>query len=444
LTAAKRLEWQYKFREYDVSGDNKLDQTELKRILTMGNPTITDAEVAKLFKKVDTNNDGTIDFDEFIDFLHDAASPVQPAPPQVKVAFNDNYKDGMDHGGFVGFCRDCKLLDLQMQQRDADLLFTKVCPRGRQRILYEHFEKLLGSIADRKGIKPAQIHDQILRSRKWTKGTMRSTLSPPRHEDSPMSMSRASSADSAVAEEGGGAVDWEAVERTFAAFCKQGEFMERMEFSKLCEDCWLLDRDFRKADVDIIFSRVMNPKKKIDFEIFKEALQALAERKGQPIWKIQHKVGRSKGPKFLNASVAATARPHGDSDADKNAEAEYDGGEESGWSWCRKSYKAFGGPAGLTGVDFFKMCTECGIFDDTFSKNDADCIFSGRSQRQGVVTFEQFQGVVRDVAKKKGCPVRSIQEAVGWTIGPTFKGTVADSVRLHDDRSAYTGTHARK
>lgn len=454
MTAAKRLEWQYKFHQYDTSGDNKLDQHELKCILTMGNPGISDAEVAKLFREVDRNNDGTIDFDEFVDFLHDTSMPFQPAPVEVKTGFKENYGDEMGHEDLVRFCRDCKLLDLRLQQRDADALFARVCPRGRKRLLYEHFDKMLSSIAHRKGVTPAQVHDQILRSRKWSKAPPHhSGLAPPGRDDS-IASPRETPADVAFIEDGAIAlessvVDWDVAERTFAAFCRQGVYMDRMEFTKLCDDCWLLDSKFKKADADIVFSKVMNPQKKIDFEIFKEALQVVAERQGHSLQHIQKKVGRAKGPKLLNTTVAAATRLHGDGDSDtaedeRDTEVECNSGEEADWAWVRKTYKAFAGSSGLSGADFFKLCTDCGLLDDKFNRNDADLMFSARSRRKNDLTFEQFQEVVRDVAKKKMCPVRAVQSAVGYTMGPKFKGTVSQHVRLHDDRSAYTGTHKGK
>lgn len=46
------------------------------------------------------------------------------------------------------------------------------------------------------------------------------------------------------------------------------------------------------------------------------------------------------------------------------------------------------------------------------------------------------------MAEKKGITGDDIKSAILNIGGPQFKGTQADAVKFHDDKSLYTGVHA--
>lgn len=58
-----------RFRQLDASGDGYLDLTELTVLLRKGRADISEREVAALFSKIDTNGDGKVSFEEFVDYV---------------------------------------------------------------------------------------------------------------------------------------------------------------------------------------------------------------------------------------------------------------------------------------------------------------------------------------------------------------------------------------
>jgi len=62
------------FRQYDKSGNGRLDFSEMSSLLRKGNPSITDQELWALFTSVDRTRDGEVDFDEFVAYIFSTTS----------------------------------------------------------------------------------------------------------------------------------------------------------------------------------------------------------------------------------------------------------------------------------------------------------------------------------------------------------------------------------
>jgi len=62
-------EMKQKFRDLDLSGDGYLDLQEITVLLRKGRADMTDREIITLYSKIDTNNDGKISFEEFVDYI---------------------------------------------------------------------------------------------------------------------------------------------------------------------------------------------------------------------------------------------------------------------------------------------------------------------------------------------------------------------------------------
>lgn len=96
----------------------------------------------------------------------------------------------------------------------------------------------------------------------------------------------------------------------------------------------------------------------------------------------------------------------------------------------------------MDGRTFVKALKDSGLIGKAFSATDADLLFSKvvpKGQRR--LCFAGFLEALAQVATKKGVEVDDIKHAVISSAGPTLNGTVADSVRFHDDKSTYTGVH---
>lgn len=61
------------FRDLDANHDGRLTFNELKRLLQKGQPGMGDHEMRILFKHVDRDRSGLIEFDEFVDFIFSGA-----------------------------------------------------------------------------------------------------------------------------------------------------------------------------------------------------------------------------------------------------------------------------------------------------------------------------------------------------------------------------------
>lgn len=67
----------------------------------------------------------------------------------------------MDGRGFARLCRDCHLLDSRFTALDADLLFTKVLPKGQRRLDIENFEATIAIIAERRKVPESSLRRAI-------------------------------------------------------------------------------------------------------------------------------------------------------------------------------------------------------------------------------------------------------------------------------------------
>lgn len=74
------------FRRLDADGDGTLDKRELGRLLRAGDPHLSDSEVQMLFKQVDRDGNGRIDFVEFVDYVFGQPGP-HTSPTRSKPGF---------------------------------------------------------------------------------------------------------------------------------------------------------------------------------------------------------------------------------------------------------------------------------------------------------------------------------------------------------------------
>lgn len=54
------------FNEYDFNGNGSLDKKEFECVMKHVNNDFSIKDIDKLFKKIDTNRNGVIEFDEFL------------------------------------------------------------------------------------------------------------------------------------------------------------------------------------------------------------------------------------------------------------------------------------------------------------------------------------------------------------------------------------------
>jgi len=96
----------------------------------------------------------------------------------------------------------------------------------------------------------------------------------------------------------------------------------------------------------------------------------------------------------------------------------------------------------MDGRTFVKFCKDSGLFDKAFTQTDADLLFTKiKAKGARKITFAEFEASFSGIADKKKISVDEVKEIILNTAGPQYKGTKADEVRFHDDKSTYTGVH---
>lgn len=116
----------------------------------------------------------------------------------------------------------------------------------------------------------------------------------------------------------------------------------------------------------------------------------------------------------------------------------------------RKIFGVFSGttaqPVGteLDGAHFIKLCRDCNLLSKNLSAVDIDMIFAQvKSKGHRKLNFDQFLSSLLLCADRKGVEFEEMVKQIIATGGPIFVGTKADSVRLYDDKSSYTGVYAK-
>ncbi|KAF6258199.1 p25-alpha-domain-containing protein [Scenedesmus sp. NREL 46B-D3] len=98
----------------------------------------------------------------------------------------------------------------------------------------------------------------------------------------------------------------------------------------------------------------------------------------------------------------------------------------------------------MDGAHFQKMCRDCGLLGRHLSTTDVDLIFAKvKTKGARKITFEQCLTALAAISEKK---VLAFEDTVAQVLeagGPIAHATKADNVRLHDDKSLYTGVYAR-
>jgi len=393
----------------------------------------------------------------------------------------------MDGREFMKFCKDNSLIGRGFTKADVDMTFAKMVPKGKRRMDFVMFQDACRLIAQKRSQTNGEIQDCIAASKGPTMtGTKteavrffddKSTFTGAHAHndafdgvDSTKALGRHERAVAhAHAESHGGAEgDWGACEGVFEAFSEHGKF-EGKHFLKLClEVNGLLAHGFAKRDVDLVFAGSKGKDKFINFEQFKECVRKIATKRSQSPEEVQQIIARSDGP-TMHATETEACRFHDDKSTYTGAHASVHGREghddgrheklameaaklregdegEHGWDKCDCVYDMFTAEHGtLQSRDFMKMMIDVSIFDKNFTKNDVDTTFVhsvGRGTRE--MSLDQFHIAIREVAKKKKCPIYQVQQSIEKCEGPHITATKTDAVRFHDDKDTYTGMHVGK
>ena len=98
----------------------------------------------------------------------------------------------------------------------------------------------------------------------------------------------------------------------------------------------------------------------------------------------------------------------------------------------------------MEGKSFAKVAKDLKLIDKNLTATDVDLIFAKiKDKAARRITFTEFQNGLSQFAQKKGISESQLQQIVASSHGPVLTGTKAEAVKYHDDKSLYTGVHAK-
>lgn len=108
-------------------------------------------------------------------------------------------------------------------------------------------------------------------------------------------------------------------------------------------------------------------------------------------------------------------------------------------------FKSFtGGKSDMSSKEFAKLAKDCGLLCKKYTTTDTDIDFTKvKTKTSKVINFDQFKDALHLAAAKKGESYDNLVAHIESVGGPTFHGTKTENVKLHDDKSTYTGVYAR-
>ncbi|KAG2423510.1 hypothetical protein HXX76_015258 [Chlamydomonas incerta] len=98
----------------------------------------------------------------------------------------------------------------------------------------------------------------------------------------------------------------------------------------------------------------------------------------------------------------------------------------------------------MDSAHFAKLFRDCGLLGPDLTLTDIDLAFTaakGKGERK--LSFDAFLTALAACAERKGTGLEGLVRAILGAEGPLARATKADAVRLHDDRSTYTGVYAK-
>lgn len=98
----------------------------------------------------------------------------------------------------------------------------------------------------------------------------------------------------------------------------------------------------------------------------------------------------------------------------------------------------------MDGKSFAKMAKDCKVISKSCTTTDIDLIFAkvkDKSARR--ITFAQFENAIEQCATKNKVSNEDLVAKICSHGGPTYTATKAQANKFHDDKSQYTGVHAK-
>ncbi|KAK9838481.1 hypothetical protein WJX81_002091 [Elliptochloris bilobata] len=472
LAPAASKELQAVFSQYDKAQSGSLGLAELRNYLAdtgaLGGLGAVEADtvVRETFAAADADGDGRLSPDEFAAFCSAHAAPAGPARPELLAALGPaaegelkkvfcsfasfggrQHVEEMDGGRFEKLCRDCGLVDRKaVTSTEVDLAFARAKAKGARRLTFERFLDALALLAERKGTSLADLAAAVLAARgPCVSGTRADYVKF--HDD----------------------------KSTYTGVYARGG-PTNVDPSK--DLSALLDRspaDVRGIKKPAAASQNDPPPASVPAPARPPAIAvggsasalmgtltaaspgAVTGLRGTPSPGVgsgrSAAGGAAQRAAFKDKPAAALSPTEAH---DSQIQAAWDPVQEEELQAAFRAFTLFGHGAGaagkpaavgMDGRSFAKLARECGLLGPHLTPAHVDIVFSKvKAKWQGArrICFADFQRGVELLAEARGCDAEAVRRAVVLSGGPHANTHVTpDYVRLHDDKSTYSGVYAK-
>mmetsp|Transcript_13668 Transcript_13668/g.18474 ORF Transcript_13668/g.18474 Transcript_13668/m.18474 type:complete len:178 (-) Transcript_13668:169-702(-) len=158
------------FQRLDRNADGFLSFAELREILLKGNKEFTEKQLRLLWRGVDQDKDGNVEFDEFVDFIYGKPLKKRKEVWQDTFYAYSGSDESLAEDEFLALCTDSGLCDDTFTGDNAKTIFHKV--KGPDDLVDPTgFSKAMTRIAKHKMTKKSKVQRAVLACagprRKW-------------------------------------------------------------------------------------------------------------------------------------------------------------------------------------------------------------------------------------------------------------------------------------
>jgi len=321
----------------------------------------------------------------------------------------------MDGKTFTKLCKDCGLIDKKLTSTDVDLIFAKVVTKGQRRIAYPQFDAALNMCAQKKGASAEEVKTKVGAAQGPVLHATKADAVRFHDDKSTYTGTHVFGGPESVPKGDGHAPGGTSVgygSQGLAGTLRPNEPGGARHPSPYRSG----SKEFGRSG-----SLTRSGTGEMGRTPSKGATMGRTASKGGDAATRTPSKGESMGRTPSTGRRAPTAAP-------------------GTWQATFQAYCA--GHYDMDGKSFAKLLKDCDLMDKSFTSTDADIIFAKcvvKGQRR--IGPDNFREALRLVAERRQIPIEDIVDKVTSIQGPILHATVADSVRFHDDKSTYTGTH---
>lgn len=437
------------FRKYDKNRSGAIEIDELKALmadlgLLSGKSAAQIREcVVATFALADSDRDNALNMEEFSIYYQRVTAPslveaLQAEYPDdlsgVQHAFNEWVCFGararvkqtdaylLGSAQWLKLCRDTGLVAAlrlpsspnpanksqassppPISQQDADLIYAKVRPKGKQRIEFPQFLDALGLIAAKQGRDVIDVIRQItLTSGPVVNGTL---VNVPRFESN-------------ASNHNGHNTVGGLSERQSTSSCVHKPKTEKANGKYRLSSEGFMIRAHRSTDEE-------------------ETGHCAGDTSSSPILHRLHRVFKEFSEFGMGRELEKASSPSTSASPSASASAVSPASPASPASPVLLE---------MDSKQFVKLCKECGLSKSPSHMAAVDLAYAKAKSTRSTsrrLNFSQFLKALSLLAQDRGIDEDEIKEIVAGCKGPRRNSTTPDYCRLHDDKSTYTGVYAK-